>query len=98
MKILVVEDSGTMRRVIMNTLKSIGYDDFAQAGDGEEALACLEEDADIGLILCDWNMPNMDGLEFLLKLRESNTEIPFVMITSEGEMKSVESPWFTSMW
>jgi two-component system chemotaxis response regulator CheY len=83
MKILVVDDSVTMRRIISNSLKSSGYDDLVEAGDGIEALANMEG---VELVLTDWNMPNMDGLTFVKELKQSDVykDIPIIMITTEG--------------
>jgi len=89
MKILVVDDSQTMRRIIINTLRQIGQNDILEAGDGIEGLAQLHNEPNIGLILTDWNMPNMNGLEFLTKVREVNKTIPIVMITTEAEKTNV---------
>ncbi len=88
-KILVVDDSSTMRRIITNTLKGLGHDDLVEAGDGVEGMSQLQNNPDIGLILSDWNMPNMNGLEFLQKVRESNKDLPIVMITTEAEKQNV---------
>ncbi|MDR0869129.1 MAG: response regulator [Planctomycetota bacterium] len=91
MKILVVDDSSTMRRIICNTLKTVGQEDVVQAGDGVEALAVLEKNPDVKLILSDWNMPNMNGLDFLKKVREtkSKEDLPTVMVTTEAEKTNV---------
>lgn len=91
MKILIVDDSSTMRRIIGNTLKTIGQEDVVTAGDGIEGLASLEANSDIDLVLSDWNMPNMNGLDFLIKIREtrSNKDLPVIMITTEAEKANV---------
>jgi two-component system chemotaxis response regulator CheY len=90
MKILVLDDSKTMLRIISNTLKRIGETNIVTAEDGVIGLEKWEEhDGDFSLILTDWNMPNMTGLEFVKEIRKQNTEIPIVMITTEGERKSV---------
>ncbi|MBN2712917.1 MAG: response regulator [Planctomycetes bacterium] len=89
MKILVVDDSSTMRRIITNSLKTMGQETVVEAGDGIEGLAQLKANADVGLILTDWNMPNMNGLEFLTKVRETNKDVPIVMITTEAEKQNV---------
>lgn len=89
MKILVVDDSSTMRRIITNTLKGIGQEDVVQAGDGVEGLAQLQANPDIGLVLSDWNMPNMNGLDFLKKIRETRKDLPVIMITTEAEKTNV---------
>ncbi|MDR1533962.1 MAG: response regulator [Planctomycetota bacterium] len=91
MKILVVDDSSTMRRIISNILKSNGYTDIVEAGDGVEGLNQLKAHPDVKMVLTDWNMPNMNGLEFLTKIRETtpNTELPVVMVTTEAEKANV---------
>ena len=66
MKFLVVDDSSTMRRIIKNSLKRIGYEDVEDAENGVEALEKLNG---IDIILTDWNMPEMDGLEFVKRVR-----------------------------
>lgn len=91
MKILIVDDSSTMRRIISNTLKTIGQEDVVTAGDGLEGLAALAANSDVDLVLSDWNMPNMNGLDFLIKVREtrSNKDLPVIMITTEAEKANV---------
>jgi two-component system chemotaxis response regulator CheY len=78
-----------MRRIICNTLNNAGYEDIVEAGDGNEGISALEKNPDVDLILTDWNMPNMNGLEFLTKVRETNKEIPIVMVTTEAEKQNV---------
>jgi two-component system chemotaxis response regulator CheY len=86
-KILVVDDSAVMRKIIKKNIKESGLlvDEFADAGDGKQALDVVSHD-NIDLILCDWNMPNMSGLEFVKTLRSLNLpkKIPVVVITTEG--------------
>jgi two-component system chemotaxis response regulator CheY len=89
MKVLVVDDSSTMRRIIANVLKEAGDYDAIEACDGVDALVKLNEHADIQLILTDWNMPNMNGLDFLTKVRETDKAVPIVMITTEAEKSNV---------
>jgi two-component system chemotaxis response regulator CheY len=84
MKILVVDDSSTMRRIIVNTLAKLGYKDTVQAADGVEAWEAFQSASDIGIVITDWNMPNMNGLELVKKIREVNKEIPIIMVTTEG--------------
>ena len=85
-KILVVDDSAVMRKIIKKNIKESGLlvNEFADAGDGKQALDVVSHD-NIDLILCDWNMPNMSGLEFVKTLRSLNLpkKIPVVMITTE---------------
>jgi len=88
MKVLVVDDSVTMRRIIINSLKSAGFDDIVEAGNGIEGLSNMEG---IELVLTDWNMPEMDGLTFVKELRGNTlySDIPIVMITTEGAKTEV---------
>jgi two-component system chemotaxis response regulator CheY len=88
MKILIVDDSITMRRIIANSLKAAGYEDFVEAGNGMEALERVEG---IDLILTDWNMPGMDGLSFVKQIRQNaqTAKIPIIMVTAEGTKDSV---------
>jgi two-component system chemotaxis response regulator CheY len=71
MKCLVVDDSSTMRRIVVNALKTIGYADVVEAGDGQEALAKC--DGTIEMVITDWNMPNMGGLDLVKSLRMVTT-------------------------
>ena len=68
MRFLVVDDSSTMRRIVVNSLQRIGFTDAVEAGDGEEALAKF--DASVKFVITDWNMPNMTGTELARALRE----------------------------
>lgn len=89
-KILVVDDSSTMRRILRMSLARCGYSDVEEAGDGAEGLA-LCRTKQFNLILTDWNMPNMDGLQMILNLREipSYASVPIVMVTTEGAKDDV---------
>lgn len=88
MRILVVDDSATMRRIIIKSLNSTGYEDVIQAENGEEAIAKLDG---IDLLLTDWNMPIMDGLTMVKVIRANATykDIPIMMITSQAAKKEV---------
>jgi two-component system chemotaxis response regulator CheY len=84
-KILVTDDSRVMRQIVIRTLRQAGYDDheIIQAADGREALQLVgSEQPD--LVLSDWNMPEMSGIECLQALRASGSQIPFGFVTSEG--------------
>jgi two-component system, chemotaxis family, chemotaxis protein CheY len=84
-KILVTDDSRVMRQIVIRTLRQAGYDDheIIQAADGREALQLVgSEQPD--LVLSDWNMPEMSGIECLQALRASGSRIPFGFVTSEG--------------
>ena len=91
MKILVVDDSSTMRRIIKNTLHRLGHKEIFEGEDGNQGWEELIKHPDIDIILTDWNMPNMNGLQFVQKVRaEVKFEnIPIVMITTEGGKKEV---------
>lgn len=88
--ILIVDDSPTMRRIIKNTLERIGYKKSFEAGHGKEALDQLAEHS-INFIITDWNMPEMNGLEFVTALRKSpeHNKIPVLMITTRGMKEDV---------
>ena len=92
MRILIVDDSGVMRRIHMNTLRehAISDVDMLEAEDGAQALTMAASDS-IDLFLLDWNMPNVNGLEFVKKLRsiERYKETPVIMITSEAAKYNV---------
>ncbi len=89
-KILVIDDSSTMRRILVNTLARLGYTDILQAADGVEGWEAYRAHKDeIEAILTDWNMPNMDGLELVKKIRAVDQDTPIVMVTTEGGKKEV---------
>ena len=90
MKILLVDDFATMRKVIKNLLKQTGYNNVSEAEDGVEALKALKSEK-MDFIISDWNMPNMTGLELLKAVRADKdlTGLPFLMVTAEGLQKNV---------
>lgn len=87
-KVLLVDDSAVMRKIIQRNIKETGLvvDEFVEAGDGNQALDKVNSNGDLDLILLDWNMPNMSGIEFVKTLRSLNLSkrIPVVMVTTEG--------------
>lgn len=89
-KVLVVDDFSTMRRIVKNILNSLGFDNIEEAEDGAEALKKVKAGG-IGFIISDWNMPNMMGIDFLKEVRaDDNTkEIPFLMVTAEAQKENV---------
>ncbi len=89
MKILIVEDSRVTRHIIMNGLKEMGEFEILESWDGTAALPLLKDNPDIGLILTDWNMPVMGGLEFVTELRKTMPKVPVVMITIENTKEDV---------
>jgi two-component system chemotaxis response regulator CheY len=89
-KFLVVDDSLTMRRIVVNALKSQGFDEVIEAGDGKDAVAkILSEGANF--VITDWNMPEMNGLDLARWLRgnEQFENIPILMITTRGNKDDV---------
>ncbi len=84
-KILAVDDSPTMRRIIINTLRRAGYNDIKEATDGKDALAKMKID-NYDFIITDWNMPEMDGLTFVHTLRatEEYKTLPILMVTTRS--------------
>lgn len=90
MKVLVVDDFATMRFVIRWALKHLGFTNIIEADDGSAALRELKREK-VGLILSDWKMPRMTGLDLLRAVRsdESLRDIPFIMVTAEGQTDNV---------
>ncbi|MBN2560655.1 MAG: response regulator [Phycisphaerae bacterium] len=88
MKILLVDDSRTIRNIQKNTLKTLGHEDVVEAGDGLEALAHLAKES-VDLMLVDWNMPNMDGITLIKRVREKDQQTPIIMVTTEAEKSRV---------
>jgi two-component system chemotaxis response regulator CheY len=90
MKILVVDDFSTMRRIVKNVLKQLGYENIEEAEDGVQALAKLKA-GNYGFMVSDWNMPNMDGLQLLMEVRKDPllSTLPILMVTAEAEKDKV---------
>lgn len=90
-KVLVVDDSPTIRRHLGTILRDGGFD-VIEAGDGAEGTARVSEDPDIGMVILDVNMPNMNGLEMLQRIKQSdrNAGLPVVMLTTEAEVEMIE--------
>ncbi|RLB44244.1 MAG: response regulator [Deltaproteobacteria bacterium] len=89
-KVLVVDDFATMRRIVKGVLKQLGFKNIIEAEDGTAALNELRKEK-VGLIVSDWNMPKMTGLELLKEVRadEELKSIPFIMVTAEGQKENV---------
>ena len=89
-KILIVDDFATMRRIFKTNLRQFGFNNFVEAENGLQALEVLKKN-EVDLIISDWNMPSMDGLEFLKAVRgdKSLKNIPFIMVTAEGQKRNV---------
>jgi two-component system chemotaxis response regulator CheY len=89
-KVLVVDDFPTMRRIVKNLLKQLGFENIDEAEDGAQALGKLKSGG-YGLVVSDWNMPVMEGIDLLKHVREDETlkTIPFLMVTAEAEKDKV---------
>ncbi|MBL7997186.1 MAG: response regulator [Candidatus Kapabacteria bacterium] len=85
MKFLVVDDSPTMRRIVVNALQTFGYDQIVEAQDGAEALEKLKAEP-VNFVITDWNMPNMNGLELTKAIRGNGptSGLPVLMVTTRG--------------
>lgn len=83
-KVMVVDDSGTMRKIVIRALNAAGFSDTIEAGDGVEALSVFQK-SQIGLVLTDWNMPNKSGLDLARDIRALGSKVPIFMITTEAE-------------
>jgi two-component system chemotaxis response regulator CheY len=90
MPILVVDDFSTMRRIVKTCLKQLGFDNITEAEDGKVALEKMEN-LEFKLVISDWNMPNMMGIDLLKAVRGSDKlkHIPFVLVTAEGQKENV---------
>jgi two-component system, chemotaxis family, chemotaxis protein CheY len=90
MKVLVVDDFATMRRIVKNVLKQIGFTNITEMENGREAIKELKANP-YDLVLCDWNMPEMTGIEVLNEVRAepSLKDLPFVMVTAEAQKDNI---------
>ena len=88
MKALVVDDSAVMRKVLIGALLQAGITDVDQSADGKDAVAATQTE-DYGLVLMDWNMPNMTGIEALREMRGGGKAMPIIMVTTEAEKPRV---------
>ncbi len=90
MKILIVDDMSTMRRIIKNALRQLGYTNLDEAEDGLQGLSKVKQGG-LDLVVSDWNMPNLDGLGMLKAIREDSTykELPVLMVTAQASQKAV---------
>lgn len=88
MKVLIVDDSTAMRMIVKKALRQAGYSglDIVEASDGNEALKVIEESSP-DAVLCDWNMPNMSGIELLGNLNDKGLSVKFGFITTEATDK-----------
>jgi two-component system, chemotaxis family, chemotaxis protein CheY len=90
MKILTVDDFSTMRRIIRNMLRQLGYNNVVEAEDGAEALSLLHREK-VDFVISDWNMPNMSGLDLLKAIRADDNlkPLPVLLVTAEALKENV---------
>jgi two-component system, chemotaxis family, chemotaxis protein CheY len=90
MKVLVVDDFSTMRRIVKNILRQLGFENILEADDGMSALDVLRSQS-VDFIISDWNMPRLSGMELLKAVRTSEEwkDLPFLMVTAEGQKENV---------
>ena len=90
MRVLIVDDFSTMRRIVRNILRQIGLNNVVEADDGTTAWDVLNREK-IDFIVSDWNMPQMTGIELLRKVRSSEqfADIPFLMVTAEAQQENI---------
>ncbi|XZE54564.1 response regulator [Planctomycetaceae bacterium SH139] len=89
MNVLVVDDSGVMRKIIARSLAALGVNNIEEAGDGREALEVFGDGSRFDLVITDWNMPEMNGLELSKQIRADGSKVPIMMVTTESEKDSV---------
>ena len=90
MRILLVDDSGTMRNIERKVLEALGGVEFCESADGVEALSVISATPEgFDLILIDWNMPNMDGITLARRIREMDKKTPLMMVSPEAEKARV---------
>ena len=83
-KVLVADDSSTMRKIILRSLQAVGVTDATEAADGTEAVS-LFKPGEFQMVLTDWNMPGKTGLEVVQEIRQQDANVPIIMITTEAE-------------
>jgi two-component system, chemotaxis family, chemotaxis protein CheY len=90
MRVLVVDDFSTMRRIIKNILRQLGFTNIVEADDGTTAWEVLNKER-IDFVISDWNMPKMTGIDLLRKVRASEeyADVPFLMVTAEGLQENI---------
>ncbi len=90
LRVLLVEDDPQSRAILRDVFERIGIGEIVEADDGEAAWNFIGNDLDfIDMIMCDWNMPFMSGMEFLKAVREKDRDLPFLMITGRNDYNSV---------
>lgn len=90
MKVLIADDQQEARSMIKNMVKTLGINQIFEANDGKQALQFFDTMPEyVDVIICDWNMPSISGVEFLRQLRSVNANIPFLMVTGRSDAASV---------
>lgn len=91
LKFLIVDDSPTMRRIVINTLKRLGYRDIEDADNGSSALDKLKTIPGINFVITDWNMPIMDGLQLVTTIRSTPeySKLPILMVTTRSVKEDI---------
>lgn len=87
-RVLVADDSSTLRKIILRSLQAVGVPDAVEACDGEEAVKMFAQGG-IDLVLTDWNMPGKNGLEVIQEIRKVDKTVPIIMVTTEAEKSRV---------
>lgn len=90
LRFLVVDDFATMRRIVRNLLKDLGFNNVEEAEDGQDALGKLRESS-FDFVISDWNMPNIDGLQLLNEIRKDPnlSSLPVLMVTAEAKKENI---------
>lgn len=92
MKVLVADDSGIMRKIIIRSLKAVGVSDIVEAANGQEAIDAYKA-SPVDLILTDWNMPEKSGLEVVTEIRALGSQVPIIMVAT----RSQKGQWFAAI-
>ena len=87
-RVLVADDSSTMRKIILRSLQAVGVPTATEAADGDEAVAMFKP-GEFDIVLTDWNMPGKNGLEVIQEIRKMDANVPIIMVTTEGEKARV---------
>ena len=89
-RVLVVDDAGSMRKVLVSIIKSLGINHIFEANNGDSALNIINE-KELDVIICDWEMPKMNGLELFIEVQKKKNPPPFILVTSNAEMDKVKN-------
>jgi two-component system, chemotaxis family, chemotaxis protein CheY len=87
-RVLIADDSTTMRKIILRSLSAVGVPTAVEVADGEEAIKMFKP-GDFDLVLTDWNIPGKNGLEVIQEIRKQDAKVPIIMVTTESEKSRV---------